>query len=339
VKRTAEAMLAKVAAARPEARIEGFTVQPMIVRPAAHELIIGVKEDPQFGPVIMFGQGGTAVEVVADRAIGLPPLNMKLAHELMERTRVFRLLGGYRDRPSADLDAVAMSLIKVAQLVADHAEITELDINPLLADPGGVIALDARVRVAARAGAAIERLAIRPYPKELEEVVEVGTSRRLLIRPVVPEDEPSFQRAFAKLTPEEVRLRFFIPMKTLTHVAAARFTQIDYDREMALVLTERGVPGRTEIYGVVQIAADPDLERAEYAIIVRADMTGMGLGVFLMRRIIDYARQHGIKEIFGDVLRDNATMLKLCDALGFSRAAIEGEPDLVRVSLAISEAT
>lgn len=319
----------------PQARLLGFTVAPMVRRPGAHELILGVTLDPQFGPVVLFGHGGTEVEVVNDTALGLPPLNMRLAFEMMSRTRIYRLLKGYRGVPGVDLDAVALSLIKIAQAAIDHPEIVELDINPLLADEFGVLALDARIRVAKPERAGTERLAIRPYPSELEEDVPLGDGRTLLLRPIRPEDEPSLQAAFSQLTPEEIRLRFFVPMKTLSHITAARFTQIDYDREMALILTEPGIAGKTEIYGVVRIFADPDNERAEYAIIIRGDMTGMGLGVLLMRRIIDYSRSRGIKEIFGDVLRENTTMLKLCQALGFARSALPDEPEIVRVSLAL----
>jgi acetyltransferase len=337
VREAAAQMIERIRAAHPDARLEGFTVQPMVRRPGGHELIVGVTEDAQFGPVVLFGHGGTAVEARADRALGLPPLNMRLAHEVMSRTRVFTLLQGYRGRPAANLDEIALTLIRVAQLAIDLPEIAELDVNPLLADEYGVVGLDARIRVAPPP--ASDRLVIRPYPQELEEDVPLGDGRVLLLRPIRPEDEPSLQAAFATLTPDEVRLRFFVPMKTLSHVMAARFTQLDYDREMALVLTEPGIAGRTEIYGVVRITADPDNERAEYAIIVRHDMTGMGLGVLLMRRIIDYARHRGIGEIYGDVLVDNATMLKLCRVLGFRASSVPDEPNLVRVTLALARGT
>ncbi|MGC1953821.1 MAG: bifunctional acetate--CoA ligase family protein/GNAT family N-acetyltransferase [Gammaproteobacteria bacterium] len=319
----------------PEARLSGFTVAPMVRRPGAYELIVGLALDPQFGPVVLFGHGGTEVEVVNDKALGLPALNMHLALEMMSRTRIYRLLKGYRGMPSVDLDAIALSLIKIAQAAIDHPEIVELDINPLLADEFGVLALDARIRVAKPALAGAERLAIRPYPNELEENVPLGDGRTLLLRPIRPEDEPSLRATFSQLSPEQIRLRFFVPMKTLSHITAARFTQIDYDREMALILTDPGIAGKTEIYGVVRIFADPDNERAEYAIIVRGDMTGMGLGVLLMRRIIDYAQSRGIKEIFGDVLRENSTMLKLCQALKFTRSTLPDEPEIVRVSLTL----
>jgi len=333
VQTAADIMKANVLKVSPKARIDGFTVQPMVRRPGAFELIVGMKEDRQFGPVILFGQGGTAVEVIRDRAVGLPPLNMHLARDLMSQTRVFHLLEGYRNHAPANLDAIAITLIKIAQFVTDHAEVIELDINPLLADAYGVIALDARIKVAEQEQSAVARLAIRPYPKELEERIPIGKHRELLLRPVVPEDEPSLHRGFAKLTPEEIRLRFFVPMSTMSHVTAARFTQIDYDREMALILTDPGVPGEGDIYGVVRISADPDNESAEYAIVVRHDMTGLGLGVFLMRRIIDYTTKRGIGNIFGHVLRENTTMRKLCKALGFTESREPEDPGVVRVSL------
>jgi acetyltransferase len=333
VKAAAESMRERVLQARPESRLIGFSVQPMVRRPGGYELIVGAAEDRQFGPVLLFGQGGTSAELVRDQALALPPLNMRLAHEVMSRTRVYELLQGYRGAPAANLDALALTLMRVAQLVIDHAEVRELDVNPLLADAYGVIALDARVRVGRATRSAADRLAIRPYPRELEEEIPLGDGRTLLLRPIRPEDEPSLQAAFANMTAEEIRLRFLVPVKTLTHVAAVRFTQIDYDREMGLILTEPGIPGRTEIYGVVNIIADPDNERAEYAIIVRHDMTALGLGTFLMRRIIDYARARGIGEIYGDVLHENRPMLRLCRALGFTETRVTDEPTLVRVAL------
>ncbi len=333
VRAAAESMLERVREAQPAAAISGFSVSPMVHRPGAYELIVGMCEDAQFGPVILFGHGGTAVEAINDRALGLPPLNMQLARELMSRTRIYRLLKGYRGMPGVNLDALALTLLRVAQLVTDIPEIAELDINPLLADDYGVMALDARIKVAAAAAPGSDRLTIRPYPKELEETFEVGDGRTLALRPILPEDEPSLHATFAKLTPEEIRLRFFVPMRTMTHVMAARFTQIDYDREMAFILTEPGIPGRTEMFGAVRITADPDNERAEYAILVRGDMTGMGLGVLLMRRIIDYARDRGIGELYGDVLRENRTMLRLCQVLGFVQSNVPDEPGIVRVSL------
>lgn len=333
VQKAAELMLERVTKNRPDARIDGFQVEPMLDRSRSHELIVGIAIDPQFGPCVLFGQGGTAVEVLNDTALGLPPLNMRLAFDLMRQTRVHDLLKGHRGIPGANLGAVAQTLIKVAQLAADVAELAELDINPLLAGPDNVLAVDARVRVAAVADPSMPRLTIRPYPKSLEKPVVIGDGRRVLLRPILPEDEPPLQRSFERLTPEQVRLRFFVPMKELGHTLAARLTQIDYDREMALILTEPGIPGTTEIFGVVRIAADPDNERAEYAVVVPEHMTGQGLGALLMREIIDYAVSRGIREIWGDVLRENVAMLGLVRKLGFRVTDDPDDPSLVRVTL------
>jgi acetyltransferase len=335
VRAAALAMGARAAAAAPQARIEGFVVQPMIRRPNAQELIVGASEDRQFGLVILFGHGGTAVEVIADRALALPPLNMHLAHDLIAQTRVSRLLRGYRDRPPADLDAIAVTLIKVAQLVVDFAEVAELDINPLLADEDGVIALDARIRVTPAAVPAERRLAIRPYPKELEDEIKLTGGRTLVLRPIRPEDEPMLIAGFNKLSPESVRLRFFAPIKELTHETAAGLTQIDYDREMALVLADGDPPGAAELYAVARFSTDPDQEKAEFALTVRDDVTGRGFGPLLLRRLIDYARQRNIGEIFGHVLRENRNMLAISRLLGFEEIADPDDPmvKLVRLRL------
>jgi acetyltransferase len=333
VRAAVEAMRARLAEAAPQARVRGFVVQPMIRRPNAHELIVGASEDPQFGLVTLFGHGGTAVEAISDRALALPPLNMRLAHDLIAQTRVSRLLRGYRDRPPADLDAIAVTLIKVAQLVVDLAEIAELDINPLLADRDGVIALDARIRVARATAPPERRLAIRPYPKEFEDEIRLTGGRTLLMRPIRPEDEPMLIAAFHKLSPEAVRLRFFAPIKELTHETAAGLTQIDYDREMALVLADHDRPGAAELYAVARFSTDPDQERAEFALTVRDDITGRGFGPLLMRRLIDYARGRNIGEIFGHVLRENSSMLAICRLLGFEETADPDDPAIKLVRL------
>jgi acetyltransferase len=293
----------------------------------------GMVNDRQFGPVILFGQGGTAVEVLDDKALALPPLNLKLARELIARTKIYRLLQGYRDVPAADINDIALALVRLSHLIVEFPEIEELDINPLLADKDGVVALDARVRVRPASVTGAERLAIRPYPKELEEDVDLGDGRTLLLRPIVPEDEPALRAAFGKLTKEQVRNRFFIPMKLLNHITAARFSQIDYNRHMALVLVDHGIPGKVAIYGVVRLIEDPDRTCAEFAIVVDNDLTGRGLGTFLLQRIIDYARDRGIGEIYGDVLHDNERMLKLCRKLGFKSSRTAGDAGVVRVSM------
>jgi acetyltransferase len=342
VKEAAEAMLSRIRAVKPEARIEGFSVQPMVHRPGAYELIVGVAEDEQFGPLILFGQGGTAVEVVGDRALGLPPLNMKLARDLMERTRIFKQLEGYRSRPPADLDAIALTMVKISQLVIDLGEIAEIDINPLLADEFGVMALDARVRlrrVAEADRAALQhRFAIRPYPTELVGTVSLRDGTKLKVRPVRPEDEPAFQSAFAKLTPADIRMRFFAHMKALSHDLATRLTQIDYDREMAFVAFSGPAEAEEmegEAVGVVRLMADPDNQRGEYAVVVRSDFQNRGLGHALMHHVIDYAKTRGISEIYGYVLEDNAPMLKLCRELGFTTAPVPDEVGVLAVNLGL----
>jgi acetyltransferase len=257
---------------------------------------------------------------------------LRLAHDLIARTRVHRRMLGYRDVAPVDIDAVALALTRLSQLLVDFAEIREADVNPLLASAHGVIAMDARIRIFAEPGAARPQLAIRPYPTELEEDVVLSSGRKLLLRPILPEDEPALQAGFARLTPEEIRARFFVPMKRLPHLTAARFTQIDYDRAMAFVLSEPGVPGKADIHAVVQLAADPDNREAEFAIVVEQALTGQGLGSLLLRRLIDYARGRGIRELHGDVLADNAAMRALCRSLGFKEQVV---PDtrVVRVSL------
>ena len=333
VQAAVEAMRGRVAEAASKARIEGFVVQPMIRRPNAHELIIGASDDAQFGPVILFGHGGTAVEIVADRALALPPLNMRLAHDLIAQTRVSRLLSGYRDRPPADLDAIAVTLIKVAQLVIDFAEIAELDINPLLADQDGVIALDARVRVARASAPPERRLAIRPYPKELEDEIRLSRGRTLLLRPIRPEDEPMLIAAFHKLSPESMRLRFFAPIKELTHETAASFTQIDYDREMALVLADHDRAGDCRALRGRSLQRRPRPGEGGVRAHRARRRHRQGVGPLLMRRLIDYARERGIGEIFGHVLRENSAMLAICRSLGFEEHADPDDPAIKLVRL------
>ncbi|MDQ7248267.1 bifunctional acetate--CoA ligase family protein/GNAT family N-acetyltransferase [Dongia sedimenti] len=318
VEQAAEAIIARAKRLRPAARILGVSIEPMIRRTDSVELILGMIEDAQFGPVLLFGHGGVAVERLADSALALPPLNISLAHDLMEKTRVYRLLTGYRNQPKADIDAIALTLVKLSQLIVDVPEIVELDINPLLADQNGVVALDARMKVRPTPLKGATRLAIRPYPRRLEDTVEDQDGRAFMIRPILPEDEPEIQALIARLSPRAIRLRFFAPLKALSHMDAARLTQIDYDREMALVLTQPGPAGKMPIHAVVRLISDANNEHGEYAVVVQDDLTGKGLGMLLMKRIIEYAKTRGLGEIIGHVLSENTTMLKLCEELGFS---------------------
>ena len=329
----ASEMLERIRRAAPDARITGFTVQPMIRRPQAQELIIGMSDDRTFGPTIMFGAGGTAVEVVRDTSIALPPLDMKLASELIQRTRVARLLAGYRDRPRADLDAVALTLVKVSQLIADHPQILELDINPLLADDKGVIALDARVKIAAAGAPARKPMALRPYPAQWEHRLEVDTLGSVLLRPIRPEDEALYEDFFTHVTSDNSRMRFFTPMKGLSHKFLARLTQIDYAREIAFV----AIDGGGHLLGVARFNADPDYIRAEYGVMVRSDLKGKGLGWALMQHLIRYAKAEGLAELNGMVLAENTTMLDMCRQMGFSVKSIEDDLTVREVVLQLSK--
>ena len=319
-------LLARVRAAQPQARIDGVIVQQMVRRPSAIELLVGLSEDPVFGPVVVFGQGGTAVEIVQDSAVALPPLNLLLARGQMEQTRIWRLLQAYRGKPAAAIDAIAEVLIRIGQLAAEHAEIRELDINPLLADAAGVIALDARIRVAAATVAGSARLAIAPYPKHLESKQQLRDGTGVQLRPLRPEDEPLLHDLAGHMSPEDLRLRFFTPVRGLTHVVAARLTQIDYDRELALLAQHEGT-----VLGIAHFFADPDRQNAEYAIAVRSNWQGRGVGYLLMTRLIDIARQWGIGELVGEVLRENGPMLEMCRALGFAIAPDPDDAAILRV--------
>ncbi len=237
VEKTAKKMLERVHKAKPDANIYGFTVQPMVLRKNARELIIGMVLDHQFGPVIIFGHGGSYAEIIKDSAMGLPPLNMHLAKEVISQTAICRVLEAYQEMPGADMDAIALTLVKVSQLICDVSQIVELEINPIIADENGVLALDARIKALDSDTSADKRLAIRPYPKKLEETITLADNTLLLLRPIRPEDGPALQELHSRLSPEEIRFRFLHPMKTLSPNLSARLTQIDYDREMALVLT------------------------------------------------------------------------------------------------------
>lgn len=338
VREAATVMLAAIARVKPGARIEGFTLQPMIRRPRAHELILGISVDATFGPLVTFGAGGTAVEVIHDVAQALPPLDLNLARDLMAQTRVWKLLQGYRDRPRADIDTIALTLVRLSYLAARHPQIREIDINPLFADDGGVIALDARVRVADEALDPRTPMAIRPYPSEWERRVDLRERAPvpgdILVRPIRPEDEALYAAFFAKVDRDDIRLRFFSPNVALSHRLLARFTQIDYAREMAFV----ALAGDGALLGVARFIADPDFVTGEYGVLVRSDLKGLGLGWVLMTQLIAYARASGLEQIYGEVLAHNTTMLAMCRELGFTTHSSQDDPALVHVTLNIASA-
>jgi acetyltransferase len=334
VEAAAATVIANAKRIKPQARIEGVTVQPMISKPKARELIAGLARDPTFGVVVLFGQGGIAVEAVDDKAIALPPLDLRRADELISRTRISRLLKAYRNVPEARRDQVAQVLVRLSQLAADIPEILELDINPLLADDAGIIALDARIAIDLSEKPASQmpcsHFAIRPYPKEWQRHVALPDGRVVLIRPVRPEDEGLYERFFQHVSKDDMRLRFFGPIKDTGHAFIARLTQIDYGRAMALLAIDQA---SGELMGVVRLHCDPDHLTGEYAILLRSDLKGRGLGWALMEVIIEYARSDGLRRIRGDVLRENTVMLRMCQELGFDIRTDQDDPGIQIVSL------
>ena len=321
---------------RPGARLGGVLVQPMVLRPKSREVIAGIADDPTFGPVIVFGRGGTAVEVIDDKALALPPLDLRLAQELIARTRVSRVLKAYRDVPAADEDALALVLVKLAQLAADVPELREVDINPLLVDADGVVALDARVAVAPsrrlHRGRGHPRFAILPYPGEWERSITLADGREAFVRPVRPEDDAMFRAFFARVSAEDLRLRFFRAVRDFSHDFIARLVQLDYARSMALVAIDEA---SGEMLGAVRLLADANFDRGEYGIMVRSDLKGAGIGWRLMEAMIEVAHWLGLKVVEGQVLRENSTMLSMCRHLGFTVATDPDDPTVVLVSLQV----
>ncbi|WP_088278695.1 bifunctional acetate--CoA ligase family protein/GNAT family N-acetyltransferase [Ideonella sp. A 288] len=334
VRDAVQAVLQRVRARRPDAQVAGFTVQTMVRRAHARELIVGASVDAVFGPVILFGQGGVAVEVLADRALALPPLNAPLARALVERTRVSRLLAAYRDTPAADAAALTRVLLAVSQLLADLPELAELDINPLLVDERGAVALDARIRLSAARPSGAAHFAIQPYPAhEVEPLSWQG--RALTLRPIRPEDEAQHLEFLAHLAPEDIRMRVFYSRRSIERTELARLTQVDYAREVAFVAVEQGADGQEKTLGVARAVIDPDNIEAEFGIIVRSELKGAGLGERLMDKLIRTLRGRGTRRLTATVLVENARMLDLARELGFVRQASRPGEGTVELSLAL----
>lgn len=317
-------MLEQVAQLQPKALLQGFTVQAMAQRPGAYELIVGIATDAVFGPVLLFGEGGTAVELRQDHVVALPPLNTSLARDLVASSRIGPLLAGYRGRPAVKEQALLDTLRKVSQMACDLPWLAELDINPLLADERGVLALDARVRLRPVAAGEASRLAIRPYPSALEERIQLA-SHELLLRPIRPEDGEGLKAFYAAASPADMRLRFFLTRREVPHSELARYSQIDYDREMTFI----ALLGPTMV-AEVRAVCDPDNQQAEFAIQVASDWQGKGLGRLLLNKLIGYLRERGTAEIVGQCLPDNLAMAGLAQRAGF-----EVTPDLLQDSMAL----
>jgi acetyltransferase len=313
--------------ALPKARLEGFIVQEMIHRPSAYELIAGVSTDPTFGPVILFGQGGTAVEIVRDKSLELPPLNRPLARAQIERTRIAALLKGYRDRPAVDIDGVVGVLVQLSQIVADHGEVTEIDINPLLCDARGVIAVDCRIRVRASDVSAQSRLAIRPYPERLETEIRTPEGQVYKVRPIKPEDEPALRRFAEEVDTQDLWHGFFAPLRDRTHETAARLSQIDYDREMTLVAWEAD-----RVAGLVRSLADADRDASECAVIIRRDLRQKGLAKQLLQALLSTIAILGIRKAVLIFPSDETRMLNIAADMAFAVGPMPAEASLLRAT-------
>jgi acetyltransferase len=323
-------MLADVKRLRPDARLDGIVIEPMVTRPHAREVLLGMISDPVLGPVIVFGAGGVDVEAFQDRAVTLPPLNNYLARDLIRRTRVATLLGAFRNRPAVDMSALENVLLRLSEMVCELPWLAELDINPLLVDEHGALALDARIVIAPRVPTADRygHMAIHPYPAQLVTHWQLPSGDDVLIRPIRPEDAELTQRFVRSLSEESRYFRFMDTVSELSSAALARLTQIDYTREMALLaLTE--VDGREVELGVARYAVNPDGTSCEFALVVSDAWQKQGIGHKLMDVLMDVARGRGLRVMEGEVLKTNRPMLKLVGSLGF-RIEPHPEDDAVR---------
>jgi acetyltransferase len=311
-------MLDEVARKRPDARLNGVTVEPMIVRPHGRELVVGVIRDSVFGPAITVGMGGRAVEVLRDRAVALPPLNAFLVKAMIGRTRVSRLLGEFRRMPAADMQALESVLLRVSEMVCELPQIEEFEINPLIADETGAVAVDARavVRDPQPARGRYAHMAIHPYPSDLVASWVLPEGTVVEARPIRPEDADMEQEFVRNLSDKSRYFRFMNSVRELTPSMLTRFTQIDYDREMAFVCV-RSEQGRDEEIAVGRYVTNPDGRTCEFAVVVADAWQQKGLGRRLLETLISVARLRGLEVMVGHILAANEPMLSLCAKLGF----------------------
>ena len=300
---------------QPEARIDGVTMQPFFSNPD-FEILLGAKRDANFGPVIVFGMGGIFTEVLKDRALGLPPINRLLARRMMEETKAWTLLQGYRNRPPADIERLEEMIVRLSQLLIDFPRIAELDMNPVLIKDGSPVAVDARILVSRSNRPSPLHLVIIAYPEEDETHLVTQEGVKIFIRPVRPEDAPLFQLFFKVLSPATIYSRFFSIIKELSPKMLARFTQIDYDREIALVAFG-GDSGAQRILGVARIMGDPDGKKGEFAVVVGDPWHGKGIGSSLLQNCLSIAQRMGFQKVWGAVLPENQSMRALGKKLGF----------------------
>lgn len=337
VAQTVQAMTEKVARTHPGARVDGFMIQPMVSLPDSNELIIGMKHDATFGPVLLFGAGGTAVEVLKDTAIALPPIDDVLAGDLIDQTRIGRLLKGYRGHKPADRAMIVRMIRAVSSLVVDFPCVMGIDINPLLVSGEKALALDARIVIDT------ERvdepgpnpdLAMTPYPNDWTKRITLDNGMKFILRAIRPEDAALYPVFLDKTSAEDIRNRLLTSVSRLTEGEMIRLTQLDYSRSMAFVaiIDDEG-ESKGELAGVSRLMADADHERAEFGLIVRGDMQGLGLGWFLMDHLLAYARADGLKVIDGVTFKENVRMRQMCSEFGFAQKMSRESPELVELEM------
>lgn len=302
---------------KPDADIVGVTVQPMITE-KGFELILGAKKDPTFGPIIVFGAGGEMTEFIKDVAMAIPPLNSTLALRFMEKTRIFNLLSnGFRNIPRANIDALIRMIVNFSELISDFPEITEIDINPLYVRGEHILVLDARIKVERTEEKTPYHLIIAPYPSQYESYHTLKDGTVILLRPIRPEDEPLILELFNTFSKETIVHRFFHVIKVTTHEQLVRYTQIDYEREIAIIAVGQP-PGRERIFGIIQLIFEPEEEKAEFAIVVGDPWQGRGLGSKLMDVCLSVAKQRGVKLLWGEIIPENIPMINLSKKMGFN---------------------
>ncbi|MFC6672350.1 GNAT family N-acetyltransferase [Marinobacterium aestuariivivens] len=317
-------------------QIMGFCVQQMKRGFQSLQINVGVTRDPTFGPLLLFGAGGYAVDVLADRQLMLPPLNLALAQALVRSSRVCEIISENSYQVERDIEQLCELLIKLSEMVVDLPQLTGLEINPLLLNKRGLLAVDLAVSIGPPAC-----LAISPYPEHLSESIRLRRSGRpAVVRAIRGEDEPDHLEFYRHLSPESIRLRYFYSRGVPTHQELATWTQIDYDREMAFIVSAPrldGLPGN-ETLGVVRAVTDADNVRSEFSIVIRDDLQGEGLGVILMQKIIDYCRRRGTLQLYGSTLPSNKGMQGLARKLGFS-TRFNAEEDVVDMKMMLNEPT
>jgi len=322
----------------PDDPFPGFVIQGMVRRPEALMLMVGISRDPIFGPVIRLDKGSVAGKRRNIPAVGLPPLNMALADEVIAQAGITESASRVMGRRKLNMGALRTTLVQLSQLIIDVPEVRALDINPLVVDGEGVLVLDARMAVEVQ-DPNEQLLAIRPYPREQEERHTLPSGREIVVRPIRPEDKTAYNELLSSLEPEDLYMRFCGEVHTLPDATLAQLVHIDYDREMTFVATAPNETGEPELLGVVDTMATPDGAEAEFSILLRSTAKGQRLGYFLLKKMVEYCRQRGVGTIFGLVLKENDSMLGLSKKLGFNKVPLYHDPDMVRMELPLQESS